>query len=118
MAGAVDRGSGFAERQAGQQTSAGGVLETARDKAQELASSAATKAEEAWDRTRQGAQELASHVAGTAEEAWVSVHTFFRRYPVTMFCVGLGLGFLIARALEAMPNDMTQRMSRANRSQE
>jgi len=111
MAGASDRGPGSSQQPMGQQGSAGGVLETAREKAQEFASTVAGKAGEAWDSTRQGAQQVAT----TAEDAWETVNTFFRRYPVPMFFVGLGLGFLIARAMGGLTTDMTGRMSRADR---
>jgi ElaB/YqjD/DUF883 family membrane-anchored ribosome-binding protein len=71
----------------------GGVME----KAQEMASTVASKAGDAWESTKQGAQQAASAVADTAQDAWEQVTSFMRRYPAATLCVGLGLGFLLAR---------------------
>jgi hypothetical protein len=93
------------------QSAAGGLMENVKDKAQELASQVADRAEEAWDSTRQHAQQWAGAAAHGAEEAWMSASDFFRRYPVPMFFAGMALGFLVARCLDNMSADMTARMS-------
>jgi hypothetical protein len=91
-----------------------GGVETLKGQAQELASTVARKAEEAWDSTKHGAQQLASNVATTAEEAWENVNSFFSRYSIPLFFAGIGLGFMIARALDNMTSDIPERMSRAS----
>jgi len=71
-----------------------------KDKAQQMASSVADVAEEAWDSTRQGVQQAASSAANTAGEAWDSLTTCMRRYPLAVFFTGIGLGFVLAKALD------------------
>jgi ElaB/YqjD/DUF883 family membrane-anchored ribosome-binding protein len=115
MAGPVNRGTGSSgQQQRGQESSAGGMMESVKDKAQEMASTVASRAEDAWDSARQGAQQMTSSAASTAEDAWQGVETFFRRYPVPMFFAGIGLGFLLAKAFDNLSTDMTSRMSDAS----
>jgi hypothetical protein len=65
---------------------------------------------------KEKAQELASTVSDTAEEAWVGVSQFFQRYSIPLFFAGIGLGFLLAKALDHRPANMTSRMSQSNLS--
>ena len=74
----------------------GGIASTVKD----AASSVASTAEEAWDSTRQGVQRAASTVAHTAGDAWGEVTGLMRRHPFGTLCVGVGVGFLLARLLE------------------
>jgi hypothetical protein len=89
-------------------------METAKERAQELASNVASQAEEAWDTTKQRAEQFASTVATTAEDAWENVNAFFRRYAFPMFFVGIGLGFLLARAFANMSSDIPERMAQSS----
>ena len=77
-------------------------METVKDKAQDFASSVADRAEDAWDGTKQSAQEWASSVADTAEDAWGGLNNFIRRYPVPSLLFALGLGFVLAEAMQCM----------------
>jgi|SRR3954469_8791688 len=114
MANPVNRGTGFPQQGQGQEA-AGGVMSTVKEKAQEFMSTAGGRAGDAWESTRQGAQQMASHMADTAGESWDSVSQFFNRYPVPMFLAGIGLGFLVSKALDNLSGDMTRRMSYADR---
>jgi ElaB/YqjD/DUF883 family membrane-anchored ribosome-binding protein len=91
---------------------AGGVVETVREKASDLAgqvrdmardwaSSATEKAGQAWDATRRQARDLASGVASSAEDAWDGLNSFIRRYPVVCVGAALGIGLLLGGALAA-----------------
>jgi ElaB/YqjD/DUF883 family membrane-anchored ribosome-binding protein len=75
---------------------AGGIASTVKD----AASSVASTAEGAWDSTREGVQRAASAVADTAGDAWGEVTGLMRRHPFGTLCVGIGVGFLLARLLE------------------
>jgi hypothetical protein len=88
MANPVNRGFGIPQ---GQSTGSD-VLRTAKDKVQEFASNVSEQAEEAWD----------------------SVARFFRRNSIPLFFAGIGLGFLLAKALENWPSNLTSRMSESN----
>jgi ElaB/YqjD/DUF883 family membrane-anchored ribosome-binding protein len=83
-----------------------------KDKAQDVASSVAQRAEQAWDATRQGAeqawettrhgaQQLASGASDTAEQAWEAANRLMTRNPLGTLVCGFALGFLFARILEA-----------------
>jgi ElaB/YqjD/DUF883 family membrane-anchored ribosome-binding protein len=74
---------------------ASGVMGAIKDKASELASGVASTAEQAWDATKNVAQ----NVASTAGDAFESVTSFMRRYPIATFCIGAGVGFLLAELL-------------------
>jgi ElaB/YqjD/DUF883 family membrane-anchored ribosome-binding protein len=76
-----------------------GVLETAKDKAQEWASNVATSAEQAWETTKSGAQQMVSSVSSTAESAMNNVTTFIRRNPIASIACSVAFGFVLAEAL-------------------
>ena len=105
MAGTSDRGLRFPEQQRSgmgplEGSSASGMAGAVKDKAQQMASSVANVAEEAWDSTRQGVQQAASAVASTTGEAWDSLKTCMSSYPFATFLTGIGLGFVLAKALD------------------
>jgi ElaB/YqjD/DUF883 family membrane-anchored ribosome-binding protein len=75
-----------------------GMASAVKEKAQDIASTVTSKAENAWDSTKQ----VGSAVADTAENAWEQATDFMRRYPIATMCVGFGLGFLFARLMEEM----------------
>jgi ElaB/YqjD/DUF883 family membrane-anchored ribosome-binding protein len=77
---------------------AGSVMEGLKEKAQDVASTAATKAEEALDTAQQGARQAASYVGRQAETAWEGLTDCMSRYPVATFVVGIGLGIFLGRA--------------------
>jgi ElaB/YqjD/DUF883 family membrane-anchored ribosome-binding protein len=107
MVGPVNRGFGSLEQ--GQEakgrsarpesTGMAGVVESVKEKAQDIASSAATQAEQAWESTRQGVQRAYSAVADTAGDAFAELTQFMRRYPLATLLVGFGLGFLAAQTI-------------------
>ena len=74
----------------------GGIASTV----QGAASSVASTAEEAWDGTREGVRRAASAVTDTAGDAWGEVTGLMRRHPFGTVCVGIGVGFLLARLLD------------------
>jgi ElaB/YqjD/DUF883 family membrane-anchored ribosome-binding protein len=79
-------------------TGVAGVVESVKEKAQDLASSVASRAEDAWDSTRQGAQRAYSAVADTTGNAIEGLNDYMSRYPYLTLMVGFGLGFLVAQA--------------------
>jgi ElaB/YqjD/DUF883 family membrane-anchored ribosome-binding protein len=83
-------------RPTGQQASS--VMEGLKEKAQDVASTVATKAEEALDTAQQGARQAASYVGRQAENAWGGLTDCMSRYPVATFVVGVGLGIFLGRA--------------------
>ena len=89
-----------------------------RDKAQDLASGVAQRAEDAWDSTRQGVRQGASAVAGTTQDFFTSATDLIRRYPVTAVAVAFSLGCLTTMCLQATcdfgTDDVADRMSRAS----
>jgi ElaB/YqjD/DUF883 family membrane-anchored ribosome-binding protein len=91
-----------------------GTVGAIKEKAQDVASAVGERAEQAWDATRRYVGDAASAVADQAEAAWDTVSDFFHRYPIPMFFVGMGLGFLMALAFTNMSGDMTRRMSEAS----
>ena len=74
----------------------GGVASAVKDTVEDVASSVATTAEEAWDSTREGVRRV-THTAG---DAWGEMTGLMRRYPFGTLCVGIGVGFLLSRVLE------------------
>jgi hypothetical protein len=62
-------------------SSLGNIATAAKEKAQDLASTVASKAGEAWDNAKQAA----STVATTAEDAWGEMANVMRRYPIATF---------------------------------
>jgi hypothetical protein len=91
--------------------SSGGTLGAVKDRVRDMASNVAEKAGEAWDTTREHVSEWASTAGQGVQNAWEGVNGFFRRYPIPMFFAGIGLGFLLARALGGSSTNMTRRMS-------
>lgn len=87
----------------------GGMVSAVTDRIKDIASTAAHKAEDAWDTTRDTAQEWASAAGHGVETAWDSVNGFFRRYPLPMFLVGIGVGFLMAKAFGNMQSNASLR---------
>jgi ElaB/YqjD/DUF883 family membrane-anchored ribosome-binding protein len=104
MVGPVNRGFGPMEQ--GQksptaskaESGATGVVESVKEKAQDLASGVASAAGEAWDSTREGVERAYSAVANTAGDAFGEVTDFMRRYPLATLLIGFGMGFLAAQA--------------------
>ena len=99
MADRSTQNGGVAERPRGWQESAGNVLGAVAGKAQDLASGAASAAEQAWDSTSTGAQEAACAVAHTAEDAWGSLRSCMATYPFATFFFGVGVGALAMMAM-------------------
>lgn len=91
-------GTGTAGAAASPSTSGAGVAGAVKERAQDLASSVARSAEDAWESTTEGVQRAASAVASTTGDAWQSVTECMSRYPLATFFTGLGVGFMLARA--------------------
>ncbi len=113
MAEPSNRGVNFPEQHQHKQPES--TLGTVKEKAQDLASSAASSAQQAWDSTKQQAQQawdstknrvqdMTSNVGDTFEEAFDSVQGFVRRYPLACIAGGFLVDFLAASALVNMPN--------------
>ncbi len=83
----------------GEQGGLGEMATAVKDRAQEMASSVASGATEAWDSTREGVQRAASAIADTAGDAWGDVTGVMRRYPFGTLFIGIGIGFLLAQVL-------------------
>jgi ElaB/YqjD/DUF883 family membrane-anchored ribosome-binding protein len=81
-----------------------------KEKAQDMASSVASTAEEAWDSTREGVQRAASAIADTAGDAWGDVTGFMRRYPFATLFAGIGVGFLLAQVINERRHGDLRRM--------
>jgi hypothetical protein len=81
-----------------EESGASGMVETMKEKAQDFASDAASRAQETWETTRQGAQQAAT----AAEDAFFGFRDFLGRYPFATLCAGIGFGFLLARAFDMM----------------
>lgn len=94
-----------------EESSAAGMMGAVKDRVKDLASGVAQKAEDAWDSTREHVSDWTSSAGRGVETAWDNVNGFFRRYPVPMFLAGIGLGFLLAKALSSSSTNMTRRMS-------
>jgi ElaB/YqjD/DUF883 family membrane-anchored ribosome-binding protein len=84
----------------GEEGTLGSMTTAVKEKAQELASTVTSRAEEAWDTTKQTAQQAASAVVRRAENTWEEVAGVMRRYPVATFCVGIGIGFLLSQLVK------------------
>jgi hypothetical protein len=98
MADRMNQG-GAAEQQRGRQQS-GGVMGAVAGKAQDLASGAASAAEQAWESSSEGTQYAASAVAHGAEDAWDSMRSCMSRYPFATFFAGVGVGVLAMMAMQ------------------
>lgn len=83
--------------------STSGVTGALKEKAQDLASTVSSSAEEAWDGARRGVQQAATALAGTAEDAWASLTQCMSRYPLATFGAGIFLGILLTRAFAWSP---------------
>jgi ElaB/YqjD/DUF883 family membrane-anchored ribosome-binding protein len=83
-------------RPTGQQTS--NVMEGLKERAQDVATTVAHKAEEALDTAQQGARQAASYVGSQAQNAWEGLTDCMSRYPIATFVVGIGLGIFLGRA--------------------
>jgi hypothetical protein len=83
----------------------GEVASGVRDRAEDVASSVASTAGQAWDSTRQAA----SAVADTAGDAWGELTGLMRRYPFGTLFVGIGLGFVLSRIIENQGTDQIRR---------
>ena len=94
-------GGGPGARQ--EESALSGVVGTITDKAQDLATSVASRAGDAWSGTMHGAQQAGTAVASTAGDAWGEVRTFMRRYPAATFVVGAVAGAVFARLLSHPP---------------
>ncbi|HJT77969.1 MAG TPA: hypothetical protein VJ739_12270 [Gemmataceae bacterium] len=112
MASAGDRGRGMGMPSSGgtgsrqENSGVSGMASAVR----QTASTTARKAEEAWDEAGRQAQQLASR----AGDAWEDFRGMIGRYPLAVFFAGVGIGFLLARALERWPDDVARRMSEAS----
>jgi ElaB/YqjD/DUF883 family membrane-anchored ribosome-binding protein len=71
-------------------------MESIKEGAQNLASSASSAAEQAWESTRQGAQQ----VARVAEDAYETTTDFMRRYPLVTLGIGLCMGVSLCLMLQ------------------
>ena len=91
--------------------SSGGMMGAVKDRVKDMASNVAEKAEQAWETTRDHVSDWASSAGQGVQSAWEGVDGFFRRYPIPMFFVGIGIGFLLAKALSNTSTNMTSRMS-------
>jgi hypothetical protein len=76
----------------------GGVMESIRD----VASNVTSRVGDALDTARQGVSDAASTAFRSAGDAFDSVSGFMSRYPVATFFCGVGLGFLLACAMNKM----------------
>jgi ElaB/YqjD/DUF883 family membrane-anchored ribosome-binding protein len=81
-------GSEFHQVQSG-----GGTTGAVKD----LASSVASRAEDAWDSAREGVQRMASNFGSSAEDAWDGLTNMIHRYPVAAIFVGMGIGFCLGQ---------------------
>jgi hypothetical protein len=77
---------------------------------QQFASATARQAGLAWDEAGRQAQQLAER----AGDSLGDFRRFAGRYPLAVFLAGVGLGFLLARALDRWPADIARGMSQAS----
>lgn len=80
--------------------SGGGVMEAVRESAEGMASNVASAAGQTWDVASQGARQAASAVTETVGGAWSDLRSCMARYPFAVFFTGIGVGALLALALE------------------
>lgn len=88
---------------------AGGTATAVKETAQNWASTAASRAEQAWDTTRESAQRFASDVATRTEDAWESFSRFISRHPVSSILFLFSMGFLVASTLQCMAESNARR---------
>jgi ElaB/YqjD/DUF883 family membrane-anchored ribosome-binding protein len=82
-------------------SSAANVAGQVKEKAQEWGSTVARTAEQAWDSTRQHTREWAHQAAERAENAFEDFGNLIRRYPVAALGIAFGFGFLLGGGLAA-----------------
>jgi hypothetical protein len=99
MADRMNQG-GVAEHPRSRQESAGSVMGAVAGTAQDMASGAASVAEQVWEGTSEGVQQAASAVAHTAEDVWGSARGCMSRYPFATFFLGVGVGALAVMAMQ------------------
>lgn len=85
----------------GKPEESGGVMGAVMEGAENIASSVASYAGQAWDATRSGAQSAGTAVAHGAEVAWDSTTDFMRRYPIVTLAAGVSIGFMLCMALQS-----------------
>ncbi len=90
-------GMGMAEGLPRSDEPAGGVMDTVKEKAQDLASGASELAGRAGEKV----QEWASSAQDMAGEAWDSFTNVIRRNPIPSVLIALGVGFLLAQAIRS-----------------
>ncbi len=95
-------GTGPGTRQEG----AGGVAGAAR----QFATETARRAEETWETTSRQARQMAEQ----AGDAFGDFRRTVGRYPFAVFFAGVGVGFLLAWALDRRTTDVAWRMSQAS----
>jgi hypothetical protein len=126
MSNAANRGAGFPQGRAEDTSTAGtasrlagtvkdkaqdlasGAADLAsqvRDKAQDMASRVGDTAHETWESTRQGAQHFAQNFASQAGDAFDDMTGLVRRYPIASLFCAFGLGFVLAKGLQAMTSN-------------
>jgi hypothetical protein len=92
-----NQGTTFAtERETGEHGSStvGELAGTVKERAEQLTSSAATTAREAWEATREQAQRFASTASTGVEDAWDTMRTFVRQHPYAALAGAFGLGLV------------------------
>ena len=101
----IKRGSSYPEQQRGQDAG-GGMLDTVKEKAKDVAAGVANvagqvteKAKEVAGKAWEGTKNAASAVAETAEHGWEGLNGLIRRYPVPAVAVALGVGLLLGQLL-------------------
>jgi hypothetical protein len=97
-----EHGPTFREQQGRSQTGQtehGGTMGALKEKAQELGSTIASGAQQAWDATSRQTREWAGDVARTAENAWEGFGNTIRRNPVASLLIAFGVGFVLGGGL-------------------
>ena len=74
----------------------------AKDKVQHFASDTADTVGHAKDKVVDWASDAAHYTGDTLGNATDQATTLIRRYPIASLCVGLGVGFMLARLTSAM----------------
>jgi hypothetical protein len=104
MASESTRGPAGQQQRTGEGT-VGEAASAVREKVGDVASSVASTAEEAWDRTRRAA----TSVAETAGTAWDDLTGLMSRYPFATLFVGIGVGICVSRLIEGRASDRIRR---------
>jgi ElaB/YqjD/DUF883 family membrane-anchored ribosome-binding protein len=88
-----------------------------KDKAREMASNVAERAEHAWESTSRTARQGAQAVAESAQNFWEASTDLIRRYPVASVAIAFALGCLTPACLSACfgrGDDVARGMSRSS----